>query len=157
MDESDFEERGTWGAYLVQFYLLLLTEVTVTVLEVFQDHFLPRSIEKRGLAVAWTNRVQQPAGSRTVGHCDNQQGPGQWGTMIQRQGPGQRGQCCTNLLVVFALSHSLDCVPSPVIVNLLEKRTIVSERHIHPFHCQRGKALLWGVPVSIQHCAGQAP
>lgn len=71
MDESDFEELGTWGEYLVQFYLLLLTEVTITVLEVFQDHFLPRSIEKRGLAVAWTNGIQQtepPGGLRVL--CD---------------------------------------------------------------------------------------
>lgn len=51
--EAESEELGTQGTYLVQFYLLLLREVPVTVLEVFQNHFLPRSVEKRGIAVSW--------------------------------------------------------------------------------------------------------
>lgn len=41
--------KGCTSTYLVQFNLLLLGEVAVAVFEVFQNHFLQRSIAERGL------------------------------------------------------------------------------------------------------------
>ena len=60
-------------AYLVQVYLLLLTEVPVAVLEVFQNHFLPRSIEKGELVAgvcAWTNSLQYTEAQEGRVLCD---------------------------------------------------------------------------------------
>lgn len=45
-------DLSVWGngmqLYLVQFDLLLLREVAIAVLEVLQNHFLPRSIAEKG-------------------------------------------------------------------------------------------------------------
>lgn len=55
----------------------------------------------------------------------------------------------TDLLVVFALSQSLDCVSPPVIVNLAKRRTAASEVRIHPFHCQRLRGSPTGCGCSV--------
>lgn len=54
--------KGCTSTYLVQFNLLLLGEVAVAVFEVFQNHFLQRSIAESGVAAACVSfHRQSPA------------------------------------------------------------------------------------------------
>lgn len=51
--------KGCTSTYLVQFNLLLLGEVAVAVFEVFQNHFLPRSIAEKGVTAACASFYRQ--------------------------------------------------------------------------------------------------
>lgn len=85
-------------AYLVQVYLLLLTEVPIAVFELFQNHFLPRSIEKGEPVVArvspWTvsNKWKHGKAGSCVILCAG------YGSLLVR---GLLHGICSGTLIVF--------------------------------------------------------